>query len=69
MNTNAVAPNEIDLNQLNEKYIYESKGFFIFEIRTKNLKDCKRFNTLEACKEYKEQFYNDNKENYPFLCI
>ena len=56
-------------NQLNEKYIYKSKEFFIFEIRTKNLKDYQRFNTLEACKEYKEEFYNNNKDNYPFLCI
>jgi hypothetical protein len=56
-------------NQLNEKYIYKLKEFFIFEIRTKNLKDYQRFNTLEACKEYKQEFYNNNKDNYPFLCI
>jgi hypothetical protein len=61
-------------NKLGEKNISKAKNrqgkdYFIFVIRSQIIKHYKTFKTFEEAKEYKLKFYNDNKNNYPFLCI
>jgi hypothetical protein len=61
-------------NKLGEKNISKAKNrqgkdYFIFIIRSQIIKHRKTFKTFEEAKEYKLKFYNDNKNNYPFLCI
>jgi len=81
INLRSATDNENKLNQvvrknnkLGEKNISRAKNkqgrdYFIFVIRSQIIKHYKTFKTFEEAKEYKLKFFNDNKNNCPFLCI